>query len=403
MSGPYHSMSRYGHKTWSGEDDPPLPKVYQTYLVRKDKRIVWVYKGKEQVKLIYRSKIRKYRVRPPKRARSRTSHAYNVTVSRVTDDVEFRWRGNPYQDFVSCYAGQNGGFPIVSQTWTANDDLRLISKLREKIGGSSFNAGIMLGEGREALQSITNAATRIYWGYRAARQGDFRSARRYLVHGNDRKKLEAVRSPASNWLELQYAWLPLLADAQEGAEFLAHHLELPRVVKVKATAKTVGSMRPQNFAMQYGSTEVYTRKTVYAELSEVNVAKLAGLTDPLSVAWELVPYSFVVDWFIPIGSFLAARGLASSIEGRFVTGLKTLSLAKGIKGGVMTVYGPSEIQQGVVNTEFLSMTYSRSSPQPMLRVPTPNLTPLNQVFGWTRAANAVALLVGLTPRADRSA
>jgi hypothetical protein len=28
-----------------------------------------------------------------------------------------------------------------------------------------------------------------------------------------------------------------------------------------------------------------------------------GLTNPLNVAWELVPFSFVVDWFIPIGSF----------------------------------------------------------------------------------------------------
>lgn len=31
-----------------------------------------------------------------------------------------------------------------------------------------------------------------------------------------------------------------------------------------------------------------------------------GLTNPLSVAWELIPFSFVVDWFLPIGKYLDA-------------------------------------------------------------------------------------------------
>jgi hypothetical protein len=31
-----------------------------------------------------------------------------------------------------------------------------------------------------------------------------------------------------------------------------------------------------------------------------------GLLNPLSLAWELLPYSFVIDWFLPIGDYLAA-------------------------------------------------------------------------------------------------
>lgn len=30
-----------------------------------------------------------------------------------------------------------------------------------------------------------------------------------------------------------------------------------------------------------------------------------GLLNPLSVAWELMPLSFVADWFLPIGSYLS--------------------------------------------------------------------------------------------------
>jgi hypothetical protein len=35
-------------------------------------------------------------------------------------------------------------------------------------------------------------------------------------------------------------------------------------------------------------------------------AQAVGLTNPALVAWELVPYSFVIDWFLPIGNWLTA-------------------------------------------------------------------------------------------------
>jgi len=37
---------------------------------------------------------------------------------------------------------------------------------------------------------------------------------------------------------------------------------------------------------------------------ELSAPRSLGLYDPLSVAWELVPFSFVADWFIPIGTYL---------------------------------------------------------------------------------------------------
>jgi hypothetical protein len=44
-----------------------------------------------------------------------------------------------------------------------------------------------------------------------------------------------------------------------------------------------------------------------------------GLLDPATVLWEIIPYSFVVDWFLPIGSYLDNLNQIPNLVGRFVT------------------------------------------------------------------------------------
>jgi hypothetical protein len=52
----------------------------------------------------------------------------------------------------------------------------------------------------------------------------------------------------------------------------------------------------------------YTIKT-FADVSGPAIAQASelGLTNPAILAWELIPFSFVADWFIPIGSWLEAQ------------------------------------------------------------------------------------------------
>lgn len=55
---------------------------------------------------------------------------------------------------------------------------------------------------------------------------------------------------------------------------------------------------------------ILSTKTVrlQAQLDTLNpnvlLASNLGLTNPAMVAWDLVPFSFVVDWFLPVGKFL---------------------------------------------------------------------------------------------------
>jgi hypothetical protein len=46
-----------------------------------------------------------------------------------------------------------------------------------------------------------------------------------------------------------------------------------------------------------------------------------GLTNPLAVAWELVPLSFVVDWFVSVGSFIRSiqRPMGLNFDWGYIT------------------------------------------------------------------------------------
>jgi hypothetical protein len=47
----------------------------------------------------------------------------------------------------------------------------------------------------------------------------------------------------------------------------------------------------------------------------LGLASRMGLVNPLSIAWEVVPFSFVVDWFLPVGNFLEnLTSLAGTVQ-----------------------------------------------------------------------------------------
>jgi hypothetical protein len=43
-----------------------------------------------------------------------------------------------------------------------------------------------------------------------------------------------------------------------------------------------------------------------------------GLLDPLTVAWEIIPYSFVIDWFVPIGTYFENLNTIPALNGRWM-------------------------------------------------------------------------------------
>jgi len=387
-TGPGTLFTDYKTRTWSGPNRVWVPYKYEYIDVSHENSYIRVRKGKRYVVIKYRKRFLKRKVRPSKAARGRDiPHPYTSNVI-IRNDTLFDYRLRGTQQW-SWGTGANTGFGNTVRTfqWTNDDEIALLGKLREKVAGSDFNAAVSLAESGEALRMILTTANKIRRAYEAARKGRFKRARAILVAGTDRKNL-GRKTVASNWLELQYGWLPLLSDAENAAQFLAEQYNVPKKQRFSArSSKKPGTISTSSTVnTRFAKSEIWSRGQYVAYLEERDVARLAGLSDPLSVVWEKLPYSFVIDWFIPIGNWLSARGLAQSLTGTFVKTISHYSYSRGLVS-----VGPCEIRLAdKIGEETFNVSRTVSS---SLDVPTPTVKPLNQIVGWKHAANAVALLL----------
>lgn len=319
-------------------------------------------------------------------------HPYTMTLT-VSNDNVFGGRSHPVQPYTTRTGAQWGllSSPRLDNGWRQANEYRLLQKLRNRVAGSSFDVGVFTGEMKESCGMIYNAARRIGGALYAVKRRDLGWAARILTQGTDREKLVNRKNPARNWLELQYGWLPLLSDAEEGAKFLAHALNVPLQRVVRVSERSNGYALPNatveaNWTTE-GSYSKYSRR-IKAIMKESEVQQLTGLVDPLTLAWELLPYSFVVDWFIPIGNYLQGRGLASRLTATYVISSK----AEYFLGNFKPRAGSLTSTNGPVRTSSKGVSLTRTVTQ-SLEVPLPKAIELGSVLSWKRAANAVSLLL----------
>jgi len=372
LAGAYYSRS------WTGTDRPKVKKLYErNYLRLRDGRLISFRR----------------RINPPVIKRLKDDpHPYDVTYTYTrSSGYEQRWS---YTDGTLHQVNHEIAAPYTlvdaSSEWTTNDTIATIGKLRNEIAGSDFNAAVFLGEGREALAMITNSAVRIRKALTSLKRGNFAAVASALEQPDLKRKLSHKKAFAGNWLAAQYGWFPLVKDAQNGAEYLARFLEFPfvqryKVRKTKPLKVTTNTSQGMS-SFAYG----YTRTQIVAYVREVNEVQLSGLTDPASLLWELTPYSFVADWFIPIGNYLAARSLSQAVAGTFVT-TKTRKVAtQYIQGPYSNASGVFTFSNAQAEEKLSTTTRTVST---TLDVPLPSWKPLSSVASWQHCANAVALLV----------
>lgn len=118
-----------------------------------------------------------------------------------------------------------------------------------------------------------------------------------------------AKSMGALWLELHFGWEQLLKDIFETVEILDSPLT-EKWIRTKASNRADFSKITRYSGKQfwYINAKVRCQANVFGLVKVDNpnafkVAKL-GFTNPGTWAWELIPFSFVIDWFININQWL---------------------------------------------------------------------------------------------------
>lgn len=186
----------------------------------------------------------------------------------------------------------------------------------------------VLGEGKATAEMLANAAHDLFDLYRKVRRGDLRGVRKFLKGRNIKKSVKKAwknKTAENRWLELQYGWSPLFGDLKTAFEELAAERKaLPPIYKVSKSiicGDEFSPVRPEWADYDKGNVKAFLKTAIYYSVEDDSLRTKAQWnlgTNPLLTAWELVPYSFVVDWFIPIGDFIAQLGSSDGLK--FISG-----------------------------------------------------------------------------------
>lgn len=198
---------------------------------------------------------------------------------------------------------------------------------------SAFNAnyGTILGEGKETLEMLLLNLRRLREAYRAVRHGDLRSLRR-VIQGYHKGSWRPATA-GNLWLEFRYGLMPLFHDIHD--VMMDWHRTNKKIHKLYRMSFGHGDTITNGFTTLGSGASLYTyaiagkvtftrsHRYGFVMSDEDGYATFNGgsfrpvsdwkelataFLNPVATAWELVPFSFVADWFVNVGDILQQQG-----------------------------------------------------------------------------------------------
>jgi len=283
------------------------------------------------------------------------------------------------------------------------------NRLREMVGGLTANMAQAFAERQQTARLIENSVNRVLRVGRALRHGNLKQVRSCLgllptapVYNRFGRKIrDGVPNSdvGSLFLEYKYGWSPLMQDVYGSIDLLTKKITANEGLSVRTAGKayeTTGrddSLLPRWSAVK--STVARLGFNIHCQSELVALAGQTGISNPALLGWELVPFSFVVDWFLPVGNFL--EGLSAYDGFNLSNGWMSERTTFTYLGG----YGSSTwngnyfhlMTSGVRKARGFSY-YRTTIASPPLEVPSLR-SPLNLKNSADRVATSLSLLTSL--------
>jgi hypothetical protein len=225
-----------------------------------------------------------------------------------------------------------------------NQKNRAIAEARVKAANKSLDLAETLVDLDSTFFLIAEKSLDVLLAFKAARKGDFQSALAHLGLTRPpknrpgfqyRRKARPGKSfsndVANFWLEIQYGWLPLLNDIADAVDLIKsilngteEHFTVVRRIETGLVVRlpTTNTSRFPTFTSD-GNARTSVEVRYRFKVNDAFAAFLNSLSilNPAYVIWVSLPLSFVIDWFLPIGTMLEA--LTGHIGLTFTSGYAT--------------------------------------------------------------------------------
>lgn len=273
-------------------------------------------------------------------ARVRKEYQPGTAFCTVYDYKELRKQAKPYNIVLPYWAvwgtssqaryhgDYYGGSPPADVIADHGfDQTNIVPQLKtlsfERLKGRAYESasvGLNIVEVEQSVSMIAKTAGTLLKAARQIKKGNFVSAARTLRQKFVPKNVKRHKSFASNWLEYHFGWTPLLGDIHDAMEVLRQPVHAAQKSRGKAThvdgyRNIIDTPYSSGFYRENWTTSVLQCIYVNGVADEAAFSlEQLGLNNPLALAWEAVPYSFVVDWFANVGNILQNHTAFSGLE-----------------------------------------------------------------------------------------
>lgn len=261
-----------------------------------------------------------------------TTHFSGSELVRVAVPVVASFKYGPYVDYDpgnvrSWEANETDGGIFNPQTPPGSltvDPFEADSAAREEFlkryrqARTTFHGGVFLGELAETIRMIKNPA-------KALREGLNRYHKdvKKRLRGKGRKSRKRI--VRDSWLEYAFGWRPLVNDAADALKLANAGIRRSMPIRGQGVSTSRALV-----SQQYSSNgTVFPKLLYYGEYQREYLTRYKGAvvctvppasfpeqlglswSNVLPTAWELIPYSFLVDYFLNVGKVI--EGMSTGV------------------------------------------------------------------------------------------